>query len=292
MKLTLRQDFIYIALLGGLLLWLVGMDVNGLASLPGVLRLFLGLIFVLILPGYALQVVVFPGRGDLDGPERLALSIGLSMAVLPLLALFLDRLPWGIRLWPVLVAEGSFIAIASLVAVVRRRRLPESERFWPVIDLGVRRPRLGGSRSGRLLSAFLAGALSLTVLSAGFILVKSNPGEHFTEFYMLNSVAQAEFYPWQASSDEPLSVTLGLANRERDAHAYKVEVWVEDPWEDRRQKVAESDYKQLSPGEVLEWPLSWRMPWPGQDQKVEFLLFLDEDPTPYRALRLLLNVQD
>ncbi len=32
------------------------------------------------------------------------------------------------------------------------------------------------------------------------------------------------------------------------------------------------------------------MPWPGDDQKVEVLLFIDSDPEPYRQLHLQLDV--
>ncbi len=45
------------------------------------LRVIFGLPFVLFLPGYALIAALFPGKGDLDGIERVALSFGLSIAV-------------------------------------------------------------------------------------------------------------------------------------------------------------------------------------------------------------------
>ena len=48
-------------------------------------RIVLGLLLVLFLPGYSLIAALFPGRDDLDGIERIALSFGLSIAVVPLI---------------------------------------------------------------------------------------------------------------------------------------------------------------------------------------------------------------
>ncbi|NOQ34054.1 MAG: DUF1616 domain-containing protein, partial [Methanosarcinales archaeon] len=61
-------------------------------------RVVLGLLLVLFLPGYSLIAALFPGKDDLDGIERIALSFGLSIAVVPLLGLGLNYTQYGIRL--------------------------------------------------------------------------------------------------------------------------------------------------------------------------------------------------
>jgi hypothetical protein len=48
-------------------------------------RVLLGLLLVLFLPGYSLIAALFPRRDDPDGIERIALSFGLSIAVVPLI---------------------------------------------------------------------------------------------------------------------------------------------------------------------------------------------------------------
>lgn len=65
------------------------------------IRVALGLPFVLFFPGYTLIAALYPRRDDLDGIERLALSLGLSLAVVPLIGLVLNYTPWGIRLGPI-----------------------------------------------------------------------------------------------------------------------------------------------------------------------------------------------
>ncbi|MGB3943467.1 MAG: DUF1616 domain-containing protein, partial [Methanothrix sp.] len=59
-------------------------------------RVPVGLVMVLFLPGYALIAALFPRDDDLDGIERVALSFGLSIAVVPLIGLGLNYTPWGI----------------------------------------------------------------------------------------------------------------------------------------------------------------------------------------------------
>ena len=92
-------------------------------------RVLLGLLLVLFLPGYSLIAALFPRRDDLDGIERIALSFGLSIAVVPLLGLGLNYTPYGIRLVPVLAGLSLFTVLLAVVAGVRRVWMPEAERF-------------------------------------------------------------------------------------------------------------------------------------------------------------------
>lgn len=57
------------------------------------LRIIFGIPLVLFLPGYALIAALFPGKNDLDTIERIALSFGLSIAIVPLIGLALNFTP-------------------------------------------------------------------------------------------------------------------------------------------------------------------------------------------------------
>ncbi len=87
------------------------------------IRQLLGAVFALWLPGYTLGKVLFPARqGDssesLDFAERVALSIGLSLALVTLTGLLLNYTPWGIRLTPItlslLVLSTAFATAAAI----------------------------------------------------------------------------------------------------------------------------------------------------------------------------------
>ena len=80
-------------------------------------RYMLGSIFVLFLPGYSLIKALFPTK-ELDNIERTALSIGTSLALVPITGLLLNYTPWGIRTTPVtlsLLALTTAFATAALI---------------------------------------------------------------------------------------------------------------------------------------------------------------------------------
>ena len=88
-----------------------------------VLRIILGIPFLLFFPGYTLVGALFPKREAMDGIQRMALSFGLSIAVVPLIGLILNYTPLGIRLESILFSVTSFIIMTSVIAWFRRRRL-------------------------------------------------------------------------------------------------------------------------------------------------------------------------
>jgi uncharacterized membrane protein len=94
-----------------------------------IIRSALGLVMVLFVPGYSLIAALFPGKKDIDGIERTALSFGLSIAVSPLIGLGLNYTPWGIRLDPIAVCLSVFSIVCVLFANKRRHDLPLVERF-------------------------------------------------------------------------------------------------------------------------------------------------------------------
>ncbi len=92
------------------------------------IRWVLGSIFVLFIPGYLLVEVLFPSRRDLDSIERIALSIGLSLALVPLVGLLLNYTVWGIRLIPVIVSLVILTLGLSAAALIRHYTIESRTR--------------------------------------------------------------------------------------------------------------------------------------------------------------------
>ena len=64
------------------------------------LRPVLGLVFVLLVPGYVFIAAFFPRKEDMSDIERIALSFGFSIGTLGLIGIGLNYTPWLIRLEP------------------------------------------------------------------------------------------------------------------------------------------------------------------------------------------------
>ncbi len=84
------------------------------------LRIGAGAIFLLIVPGYTMIEALYPRAHDLEKLERFGLSVGLSLAVVPIVGLVLNYTPWGIRLNPALVALSILTLVFAVVAVYRK----------------------------------------------------------------------------------------------------------------------------------------------------------------------------
>jgi len=88
-----------------------------------IFRWILGSIFVLFLPGYVTVQALFSGRRELDNIERFALSVGLSLAITPLVGLLLNYTPWGIRLDPIVVSLSMFTLSMATIGTLRKYSL-------------------------------------------------------------------------------------------------------------------------------------------------------------------------
>ncbi len=83
------------------------------------IRIFAGSAFVLFIPGYALTQLLFPTR-DMDPIEYIAMSIGLSLAITPLIGLILNYSIWGIRLDPIVTSISAISIMMSLIATYKK----------------------------------------------------------------------------------------------------------------------------------------------------------------------------
>ena len=88
-----------------------------------ILRWIVGSIFVLFLPGYVTIQALFPEGKELDNIERFALTIGLSLAITPLIGLLLNYTPWGIRLDPIVAALSIFTLGIAITGTLRKYKL-------------------------------------------------------------------------------------------------------------------------------------------------------------------------
>ncbi len=280
-NLSLRHDLLY--LLGLSILLALIIILGQTSSWRHYLRVILGLPFILFFPGYALIVALFPKKDDLDSIERVALSFGLSIAVVPLLGLVLNYTPWGIRLLPILVTLILFIGLMSGIAFYRRHKLPPAERFIPALELNL--PNLKEfSRLDKVLSILLVLAIFFALGSIFYVVVTPKTGERFTEFYLLGKNHKAEGYPRHLSPGEEGEVIAGVVNHEYRPVKYYLIVKMGKYYKSRLGPI------QLDHGQKWEQPVKFSARREQKNLKVEFLLFRQGDRSPYRSLHLWVNI--
>ena len=222
------------------------------------LRVPLGLAFVLFVPGYVFIAALFPeagesptvedegtgtgsgndsdsivpglGQSGIDGIERLALSIGLSVAIVPLIGLVLNFTPWGIRLVPIMISTSGFVLVATAVAAVRRWNLPQDERFvvpyreW--LEAGRAEFLEPDSRADAALNVLLAVSILLAGISVGYAVMVPPQGESFSAVYLLTEDDDGELvaddYPTEVEPGASHEIIVGIDNHERQPTNYTV----------------------------------------------------------------------
>jgi hypothetical protein len=100
------------------------------AFLLAYIRYVLGMIFLVLLPGFSFSRALFPkwsqpdpDGGNIDTVLRVALSVGLSLALVPLVGLILNYTPWGVRLWSITLCVLALTAVFATIAVIREHQL-------------------------------------------------------------------------------------------------------------------------------------------------------------------------
>jgi len=195
------------------------------------LRILFGIPLVLFIPGYALIAALFPAARDLDGIERIALSFGLSIALVPLTGLVLNYTPWGIRLDPIIVSLSLITISLCLLAQYRRAQVPEEERFvvpFQEIRTAVATeffPPSESSRTDRILSIILLVAIVGAIATTVFVIVVPKEGEKFTEFFILGENQKAADYPTRLVTGTNSSLFIGIGNHEYRPVNYTVETY-------------------------------------------------------------------
>lgn len=258
------------------------------------MRAALGLSMLLFLPGYVLISALFPGKDDLEGLERLTLSLGLSIVIVPFIGFALNFSPWGIRLAPLAATLTIYMIFMCVFTILRRHQLPVGEAFSISIssvymslrhDVTSRKSELDRTLTLVLLFSIVVAAATLT-----YVLVTPREGEQFTEFYVLGMNGTAAGYPVDLEAGESGKVMLGILNHEGEAVSYTLDLRLDD----RSLPLAdESETIYLEDGDKWENPISFTPEDAGEDMKLQFLLYKNDDLTePYRELHMWINVTE
>lgn len=248
------------------------------------LRMAMGLPFVLFFPGYTLICALFPGKEDLEGIERTALSFGLSLAVVPLIGLMLNYTPFGIRLYPIVVSLFLFTLLMSLLSIYRRDKLPFDSRFAPYLYVKIPDWR-ALSRPDKLMSFGLVSCIVVAGGLTAYIASMPRVGERFTEFYALGSGGKIADYPTNLTLGESGTVILGVVNHEYEEVAYRIFIKLENE--------TIGTINDITLNHEIKWEKKYTFTpdKTGEKMKLEFFLFREDLDEPDRSLHLWITVR-
>lgn len=249
-------------------------------------RVALGLLLVLFSPGYVLVSALFPRKEQLSGVERVALGLGLSLALVPLIGLVLNFTPWGIRLTPILGTLSIWTLAVAAVAWLQRRKVGESERFEIPLSPILAWFRMPRNTGDRVTSALLVVAVLAVVGTLFWKIQQPTPGESFSEFYVLGAEGMLQDYPTNLRVGVAQNYNVGVISHEKETTTYVVRAFLGDS------QVGEVSPLVLEDGETWEDEFLVVPLADAEGQKLEFRLYKDPSELAYRTIHLFVDVRD
>ncbi|MGI0149018.1 MAG: DUF1616 domain-containing protein, partial [Thermoplasmata archaeon] len=237
---------------------------------------------------------------DIDWVERIALSFGLSIALVSLIGLLLNATV-GIRLESIVVSILLFTVVIGLVAYDRQIGLPPEDRLTFRVSL---RPSAWEASSAldKVLAVALAASIVFAAATVVYLATAPRPAEHFTQLYLLNGNRTAGDYPTDLNVSEPGVVTIVITNNESTRVDYTVRVdrlgviISRNPLTGKNETIVVNETTLDSFNVSLDDRATWEQTYlfqidsPGS-WKMNFLLFRDHNfANAYRNVYFFVNV--
>ena len=268
-----------------------------------VVRTAVGAPLLFLVPGYVTVSVLFPRAEPVREPadagrftqarevtdvERAALSFGVSLALLPLLAVSLSITPWGYSSPAIVGFVAGFALIGTVFAVLRRLSVPAPDRYRVRFDRRIDAVHGAlfdtGSSIHTAVNVVLVCSILLALTTTGYALVAPQQGEEYTSLQLLSEDDSGDLvasgYPEAIEPGESIPLVITLENQEGQHTNYTVvvqEQHVEDGEVVERTELRTIDYL-LSDGATGHGDREFTPTAEEGDVRISVQVYLDEPP--------------
>lgn len=293
----------------------------------------IGLPALLFAPGYVFLAVLFPRRDlthqQTDGTatlsheetqggvlhqqirrkERIALSVGLSVALIPLLGLIVAPIAGSLSPEVTVTALLGFVVLGAILGAIRQNSVLPDERPQFSIKSAItpRKITIGNERrlDHGLFVLLVAGVLA-TVIAVSLSLVAPLQGEQYTSVTLLtagsNGELQASNYPTELTVGERENLVLQVENNERSETTYTVIAELQRVTDDGSSiTVTETErllrrQKSIAPGDTWTVEHAVAPSMAGTDLRLKYSVYRGKPPqesrtgSAYRNLHLWVTV--
>ncbi len=214
-------------------------------SIPLPARAVVGLPLLFFFPGYALVSVLFPARqfrtrygaldmfsSGIDGIERVALSFGVSLALLPSIGVVLWVLsPVGFGAQVLMGVLSAEIGLGMIYGAYRRIRLPRNQRYRLPVDRWLSELWSGSVTKGVLgtaMNLLLVLSVVAAVVALGYGVLMPYGSETYTGVSVLTqSGGELTFLTNSTAVTAGDQLTLSVTNQEGRTITYTIVVMIE-----------------------------------------------------------------
>jgi uncharacterized membrane protein len=194
----------------------------------------LGIPLIFIFPGYLLMLALYPRRKTLTLSERITLTVGLSLILLPSLGLLLNFTPFGITLFSILISVIIISILFGFTVWNQRREIPASEQFPPPVFLkgniltGKDEADNSSIKQYRSLRLALIAVIVILLICILFMLALfatyERPAEKYTEFILLDADENMIDKPINLNANTTRQLTVIIENNEGETFDYQLRI--------------------------------------------------------------------
>lgn len=238
------------------------------------IRGILGIIILVVIPGFFTYHVMFPSPLGRNLPYVIVVVLVLGIIETIIVSYILNFIQSGINIKSILYSQLVLIIFTWATALSRGGKF---EGNWS--ETLRTRPRLSTINRLQGLDMLLTAIL---IVSFGFFVVvlvygiySPGPLERYTEFYVLNQNGEFGNYGSNLDINDELNIIVVVENHEFENKVYRIEA------------INGSDKIEIGESKVLDgevWSLKVSLPL--NDPNIVILLFKENDPEPYRFLHL------
>ena len=140
----------------------------------------------------------------------------------------------------------------------------------------------------KILTAILAVVIVAAIGYLWYLIVTPQPGDRFTEFYILNAEGNVRSYPRQVELGQTIDIIVGVVNHEGEPTSYRIDITVAGIISEKLSVEA------LAPEAKWEKLVNLMPQHSGQNQEVKFQLYKNVQSEPYfnDPLRLYIDVSE
>jgi len=253
----------------------------------------LGLLLVILIPGYLFVLSVFPARSDLGSRRRALLTLGFAALLAALASLGLTFTPRGLQPASLATILSLLALFLAALAYACSSQLPSRKRFTLWSRRGFRSGRRlarlpGPSNKGRFISLFfvLMAIVALAALAFTFNTNQVSSSEKgYTEFNV-SWPKEAEYEAASLQMGGKVTALAKVFNHEKGKINYTLRLTLNN---------SSLFCKDLVLGRNESWqgPVSCTLNGPVGQQRLDFMLFKEENLSmPYRQDRLWINLSE
>mgnify|MGYP000926507331 CR=1 FL=1 len=242
-------------------------------------------ILMVFFPGYAIMVTMYPRRDEINLWERLGMSLMLSLLVTLVFAVVSRYRGTGTT--SLFIIVSIMTTVLAVMAILVETRVMRDESFYGYLAESFSKLKAStwgrGDLTGKMTVVLII-LFILSIVTTVYLIANPNPGESFTEFYILGPQGKAADYPTNVTAGKNQTVIVGIVNHEHKATNYTIVV-------QSNGTNMTTENITLQANQKLEIPYTFKLQKTGE-KEVKFLLYkLPDTQSIYLSLHLWVNVK-